>query len=120
MDEDSKALVEAAASAALRPLTDLIDNVIGVLGGDALAGFRERRREKRRTRHAQLSQDTTNILRSRGMNKPVEPNATPVAEQGWLDYAEEKRKESEAKGYIDCGGVTRSITQETMDLLRRR
>jgi hypothetical protein len=48
MDDDSKEVLKVVAGVAMQPAVELIDNVIGVLGGDKLADFRERQREQRK------------------------------------------------------------------------
>lgn len=80
MDDDSKEVLKALAEVAFRPATELIDNVIGVLGGDALGDFRELQRARRRQRHADLSDNTIKLLKDRGVKEPVEPNAAAVDE----------------------------------------
>jgi len=46
MDEDSKALVKAAAEVVLQPVASVVSNTIGVLGGDRLDAYRKANRDK--------------------------------------------------------------------------
>jgi len=80
VDDDTKELAKIGMEVALKPGTDLIANVIGVLGGDALRDFRERQRERRAGQHAKLSADAIKLLQDRGVKEPVEPNSEAVDE----------------------------------------
>jgi hypothetical protein len=46
MDEDSKELIKAAAEVVLKPITSVVDNTIGVLGGDRLSAYRAANKHK--------------------------------------------------------------------------
>ncbi len=46
MDEDSKALVKAAAEVVLQPVAGLVSNTIGALGGDRLDAYRKANRDR--------------------------------------------------------------------------
>lgn len=80
MDDDAKEVAKIVAGVALQPAVKLIDNVIGALGGDALADFRERQQRRRRERHEDLSKSAIKLLQHRGVKEPVEPNAAAVDE----------------------------------------
>jgi hypothetical protein len=78
--EIAKEAAGAAASELVRPGADLIANIIGVLGGDALKDYREQRAERRKARHAELSGNALKLLQDRGVHEPAEPNAAAVDE----------------------------------------
>jgi|GEM_PF-2305710 len=46
VDEDSKELMKAAAEIVLRPVTSVVGDVIGVMGGDRLSAYRNANKEK--------------------------------------------------------------------------
>jgi hypothetical protein len=46
MDDDSRELIKAAAEVVLRPVSNVVSDTIGVLGGDRLSAFRKANRAK--------------------------------------------------------------------------
>jgi hypothetical protein len=63
-----------------QPAVQLIDDIIGVLGGHDLRDFRKQQDERRESRQARLTDRAIEILQSRGVKEPVEPNAAAVDE----------------------------------------
>lgn len=95
MNEDERELLKIGAEVALRPGTELIENIIGALGGDALRDYRQRQYQRRQARHAELSMDAARLLQDRHIKEPVEPNAAAVdelAEAAQDEPREELRK----------------------------
>jgi hypothetical protein len=79
MDELEKATIEAAANALLAPGAKVIGDIIGVLGGDALAGYRERKRARRQAATAVTVDEARRLLEKRGINP--DPDTPPE----WLE-----------------------------------
>jgi len=75
-----------------RPGADLMANIIGVLGGDALKGYRKTQEHKREQRHKALGDEALKLLKDRGVTDPVEPNAAAVDELA-LAAQDEPREE---------------------------
>jgi hypothetical protein len=65
MDEND--VVKAGMEVALRPLTDIAENALGLLGGDWLSAKRQRSRER-------LKQETEKILKDRGARMDADPS----------------------------------------------
>lgn len=91
MNDDAKALIEAVAGAALRPMTKLVDDVIGVLGGDALEAVRVRQKARRAARNAETITSAANLLRARGVDQPAQPNEAAV--EDLLEAAQDEPRE---------------------------
>jgi hypothetical protein len=69
MDEND--LVKAGMEVALRPITDIAENALGLLGGDWLSEKRTRNRER-------LREKTEEILRNRGSKFDTDPSPSVV------------------------------------------
>lgn len=78
--EIAKEAAFAAAAEFSRPAAELISNIFGVLGGDALRDLRKRLEDRRKERHAELGNRALKILQDRSVHEPVEPNAAAVDE----------------------------------------
>lgn len=63
---DEKELIRTGMEVVLRPVTEVAENAIGLLGGDWLSDKRERNRKR-------LKSKTDNILRNRRVEQPIEP-----------------------------------------------
>ena len=68
---DEKELIKIGMEVALRPVTEVAENAIGVLGGDWLS-------EKRRFNREKLVAKTDAALRRAGVKEPVEPSPSIV------------------------------------------
>ncbi len=67
MSDDPNELVKIGMEVALKPVTDIAENVIGIAGGDWLS-------EKRARNRARLKAQTAEILKERGVEEPAEPS----------------------------------------------
>ena len=65
MDDDE--LVKLGMEVALKPLTEVAENALGLMGGDWLS-------EKRRQRREQLKAKTEKVLRDRGAKMDIDPS----------------------------------------------
>jgi hypothetical protein len=71
MDDDAKDVVKAGMEVILRPVTEIAENVLGLAGGDWLSEKRARNRER-------LQNQTKEILKERGIDKPEEPSPSII------------------------------------------
>lgn len=68
---DDQELVKAGMEVMLKPVTDIAENALGLVGGDWLS-------EKRARNRARLKEKTEEILRSRNAKLDVDPSPTVV------------------------------------------
>lgn len=68
---DEREIVKTGMEVVLRPVTEVAENVIGVLGGDWLS-------EKRRLNRERLRAKTDEVLKRVGVTEPMEPSPTVV------------------------------------------
>jgi len=80
MDEDSKELLKAVAGAALAPVTKVLDNVIGLAGGDWLEHKRRMAKDRREKNTADTAERAKSLLEQRGVT-PDPETATEHVEQ---------------------------------------
>jgi len=71
MDEIATEVVKTSVEVALRPVTEIAENVLGRLGGDWLAENRRRNREH-------LRRETDQILEGRGVSPIPEPSPAVI------------------------------------------
>ncbi|MGN6148598.1 MAG: Abi-alpha family protein [Rhizomicrobium sp.] len=88
MDDDGKEVIKIGMEVALRPITEIAQNVLGIAGGDWLA-------ERRRLNREKLSRRTDKILKERGVNAPEEPS--PSIAIPLLSAAQEEGREELAE-----------------------
>jgi hypothetical protein len=80
MDEDTKEVMKIAAEAALQPVTKVIGDAVGVLGGDRLAELRERQRARRAKRNAETTERAQQLLEERKVKEPSDVNEETVVQ----------------------------------------
>lgn len=84
MSDEENELLKTGMEIVLRPVTDVAENAIGLLGGDWLS-------EKRRANRLQLKRRTDELLRQRKVDQPVEPPPSVVLPL--LSNAQEESRE---------------------------
>ena len=85
---DDNDLVKVGMEVALKPLTDIAENALGLLGGDWLSAKRERRRAK-------LREQTEGVLKERGAQMDRDPSPSIVVPL--LSAAQDEDRESLAE-----------------------
>jgi hypothetical protein len=78
LDPASKEVLKTATQVMLRPAAQVIEDAIGILGGDALSAYRQRQNVRRQQRQEQLGERTILLLNARGVDELVEPNEPMV------------------------------------------
>lgn len=78
MDEISKETLKSATEVMLRPAAKVVEDIIGVFGGDRLNEYRARQVERRQRRREEVTDKAKKILVERKVDGPVEPNESAV------------------------------------------
>lgn len=71
MNDDGKELIKIGMEVALRPVTDIASDILGVFGGAWLHEKHERIRRR-------LKEETEEIFRERGVREPQEPSPSVI------------------------------------------
>ena len=74
MDDDAKELLKIGAEIALHPAVKVLDDLIGVLGGDSLSEYREKQKRRRAARNEETIGRTGQILNDHNVKKIAECN----------------------------------------------
>jgi len=123
MDEDAKEILRIGAEVALHPAVKVLDDLIGVLGGDSLSEYREKQKRRRAARNEETIDRTAQILDERKVKKIAEFNdeATVEVLEAAQDEGRQELRELWARllaASLDPARVTR-YRREFIEIAKR-
>jgi len=80
MDDDSKEFVRAGMEVMLSPFASVIDNVIGIAGGDWLQAIRDKRNAERPNNQAETLRVASKLIHERDVKPDPDTNKEKIAE----------------------------------------